>query len=61
MKNEIQADVKELLEQMLSTGLSSSLTIALRELASNIPSLKKDISEGLFFYFILFIFSVCCK
>ncbi len=48
VKNEIEGDVKELLEPMLSTGLSSSLTIALRELAKNIPSLKKDISEGMF-------------
>lgn len=32
---------------MLSTGLSSSLTIALRELAASIPSLRKDISEGM--------------
>ncbi|XP_065216693.1 serine/threonine-protein kinase mTOR isoform X2 [Planococcus citri] len=47
VKNEIKNDVKELLELMLSTGLSSSLTIALRELATNIPALKKDISEGL--------------
>jgi len=46
VKNEIQNDVKDLLEPMLSTGLSSSLTVALRELASNIPALKKDISEG---------------
>lgn len=48
VKSEIQADVKELLELMLSTGLSSSLTIALRELATSIPSLRKDISEGVY-------------
>lgn len=46
MENDIQSDVKDLLELMLSTGLSSSLTVALRELATNIPDLKKDISEG---------------
>lgn len=32
---------------MLATGLSSALTTALRELASAIPSLKRDISDGL--------------
>lgn len=31
---------------MLATGLSSTLTIALKELAVAVPSLRKDISEG---------------
>ncbi|GFN76929.1 mechanistic target of rapamycin (serine/threonine kinase) [Plakobranchus ocellatus] len=40
-------DVKELLESMLATGLSPALTAALRELAIQIPQLKKDIQDGL--------------
>jgi FKBP12-rapamycin complex-associated protein len=36
-----------LLEPMLATGLSSTLTTALRELAASIPTLKKEISDGL--------------
>ncbi|XP_035824600.1 serine/threonine-protein kinase mTOR isoform X2 [Aplysia californica] len=40
-------DVKELLESMLATGLSPALTAALRELATQIPQLKKDIQDGL--------------
>uniref|UniRef100_A0A1B6E046 Serine/threonine-protein kinase TOR n=1 Tax=Clastoptera arizonana TaxID=38151 RepID=A0A1B6E046_9HEMI len=47
VKTLIKTDVKELLEPMLATGLSSALTIALRELAMSIPQLKPDISEGL--------------
>ncbi|XP_046989267.1 serine/threonine-protein kinase mTOR isoform X1 [Schistocerca americana] len=43
----IRQDVKDLLEPMLATGLSPALTMALRELAANIPQLKRDISEGL--------------
>ncbi|GFS18339.1 serine/threonine-protein kinase mTOR [Elysia marginata] len=40
-------DVRELLESMLATGLSPALTAALRELAIQIPQLKKDIQDGL--------------
>ena len=40
-------DVHELLESMLSAGLSPALTAALRELAAMIPQLKKEIQEGL--------------
>lgn len=43
----ITNEVKDILESMYSTGLSSSLTICLREVAENIPTLKRDISEGL--------------
>ncbi|RZF43401.1 hypothetical protein LSTR_LSTR001662 [Laodelphax striatellus] len=43
----IKNDVQQLLEPMLATGLSPALTTALRELAANIPQLKRDISEGL--------------
>ncbi|BFZ23557.1 hypothetical protein BsWGS_26596 [Bradybaena similaris] len=40
-------DVKELLDSMLATGLSPALTAAMRELATQIPQLKKDIQDGL--------------
>ncbi|KAL3862460.1 hypothetical protein ACJMK2_008424 [Sinanodonta woodiana] len=40
-------DVRELLDSMLSTGLSPALTAALRDLATQIPQLKKDIQDGL--------------
>ncbi|KAH9523104.1 hypothetical protein Btru_065813 [Bulinus truncatus] len=40
-------DVKESLDNMLATGLSPALTAALRELAVQIPQLKKDIQDGL--------------
>lgn len=43
----VKDDVKELLDAMLATGLSPSLTTALQELATSIPQLKRDISEGL--------------
>jgi serine/threonine-protein kinase mTOR len=39
--------MREILEPMLATGLSSALTTALRELATAIPTLKRDISDGL--------------
>lgn len=45
-QNNIKTDLKELLEPMLALGLSPTLTIALKELAVAVPSLKKDISEG---------------
>ncbi|KAK3104575.1 hypothetical protein FSP39_005244 [Pinctada imbricata] len=40
-------DVRELLESMFATGLSPALTAALRDLATQIPQLKKDIQDGL--------------
>ncbi|XP_013416422.1 serine/threonine-protein kinase mTOR-like [Lingula anatina] len=40
-------DIKELLEPMLAVGLSPALTAALRDLATQIPQLKKDIQDGL--------------
>lgn len=43
----ITNEVKDILESMYSTGLSPALTVCLREVAENIPSLKRDISEGL--------------
>jgi len=43
----LAGEFKELLEAMLSVGLSPALTTCLRELASRIPVLKKDIAEGL--------------
>ena len=43
----IKDEVQMILETMLATGLSSSLTSALRNISYNIPSLKKDIQEGL--------------
>jgi len=36
-----------MLDSMLATGLSPALTTALREIQIQIPSLKKDINEGL--------------
>lgn len=47
VKDYIAKDIKDILEPMLSTGLTPSLTICLRDLAMNIPELKRDISEGL--------------
>ncbi|XP_053307789.1 serine/threonine-protein kinase mTOR isoform X5 [Spea bombifrons] len=43
----IQQDVKELLEPMLSVGLSPALTAVLYDLSRHIPQLKKDIQDGL--------------
>ncbi|XP_050511015.1 serine/threonine-protein kinase Tor [Diabrotica virgifera virgifera] len=40
-------DIPIILEQMLATGLSSSLTICLRELAKSVPAHKEKISLGL--------------
>ncbi|XP_054269929.1 serine/threonine-protein kinase mTOR-like [Macrosteles quadrilineatus] len=47
VKTLIKSDVRDLLEPMLATGLSPALTTSLRELATSIPQLKPDISEGL--------------
>ena len=43
----IQAPVKQLIEPMLAVGLSPSLTAALRDLATQIPGLKKNIQVSL--------------
>lgn len=43
----MRKDVHELLESMLATGLSPALTAALRDLAAQIPQLKKEIQDGL--------------
>ena len=46
-RSHLAGEFKELLEPMLSVGLSPALTTCLRELASRIPLLKKDIADGL--------------
>lgn len=43
----IAVEVKDLLEPMFESGLSPALTAALKDLAQQIPSLKKDIQSGL--------------
>ncbi|XP_013778468.1 serine/threonine-protein kinase mTOR-like [Limulus polyphemus] len=43
----VKNDIKDLLEPMMSGGLSPALTAALHELARRIPQLKKDIQDGL--------------
>lgn len=43
----VQEDIRQLLDAILATGLSPSLTTALRELATSVPVLKRDISQGL--------------
>ncbi|XP_060595349.1 serine/threonine-protein kinase mTOR-like [Ruditapes philippinarum] len=43
----MRKDVHDLLESMLATGLSPALTAALRDLAAQIPQLKKEIQDGL--------------
>lgn len=45
VKNCISKDVKDILEPMFSTGLTPGLTICLRELANNIPNIKREISD----------------
>ncbi|XP_041377661.1 serine/threonine-protein kinase mTOR-like isoform X2 [Gigantopelta aegis] len=44
---EMTHDIRELLDSMLATGLSPALTAALKDLATQIPLLKKDIQDGL--------------
>lgn len=46
-RTHLASEFKDLLEPMLSVGLSPALTTCLRELALRIPLLKKDIAEGL--------------
>lgn len=43
----ITNDVRDLLEPMVSTGLSPALTNALHELSIQIPSLKKEVQDSL--------------
>lgn len=45
VKNGISKDVKDILEPMFSTGLTPGLTICLRELAENIPNVKREVSD----------------
>lgn len=45
VKNGISKDVKDILEPMFSTGLTPGLTICLRELAENIPNIKREVSD----------------
>ncbi|XP_060066726.1 serine/threonine-protein kinase mTOR-like [Ylistrum balloti] len=40
-------DVRDMLDSMLATGLSPALTAALKDLATQIPQLKKEIQDGL--------------
>ncbi|XP_048250308.1 serine/threonine-protein kinase mTOR-like isoform X1 [Haliotis rufescens] len=47
MGPQMTRDIRELLDSMLATGLSPALTAALRDLATQIPQLKKDIQDGL--------------
>ncbi|XP_026495613.1 serine/threonine-protein kinase mTOR [Vanessa tameamea] len=47
VKDLVISDIKELLDAMFATGLSPSLTICLKELSQNLPTLKGEISEGL--------------
>ncbi|XP_053611167.1 serine/threonine-protein kinase mTOR isoform X2 [Plodia interpunctella] len=47
VKDLVISDIKELLDAMFATGLSPYLTICLKELSYNLPSLKGEISEGL--------------
>lgn len=46
-KSAIRGDILEMLDSMLATGLSPALTTALREIQIQIPSLKKEINDGL--------------
>lgn len=47
VKSGITEDIKEILESMFSTGLSPALTVCFRELAENVPHVKRRISDGL--------------
>lgn len=47
IKSGISQDIREILDSMISTGLSPALTICFRELAENVPAVKAHISEGL--------------
>lgn len=43
----VEDNIRQLLDPILATGLSPGLTTALRELATSVPVLKRDISQGL--------------
>uniref|UniRef100_A0A914W4K3 Serine/threonine-protein kinase TOR n=1 Tax=Plectus sambesii TaxID=2011161 RepID=A0A914W4K3_9BILA len=47
LKHEIEPQIKELLRPMFAGELSVGLTVALREMSKNIPSLRGDIQDGL--------------
>ncbi len=47
VKSYIRNEVRDMLEPMLTAGLSPALTSSLRELATYLPALKKDIADGL--------------
>ena len=47
VKSYIKNEVRAMLEPMLTAGLSPALTSSLRELATYLPALKKDIADGL--------------
>lgn len=47
VKDLVVTDIEDLLDAMFATGLSPSLTVCLRELSNNLPSLRGEISEGL--------------
>ena len=46
-RSHLTNEMKDLLDPMLAVGLSPALTTCLRELATSIPVLKRDIAEGL--------------
>jgi len=43
----VEEDIRQLLDAILATGLSPNLTTALRELATSIPDLRREVSQGL--------------
>ncbi|CAF4879166.1 unnamed protein product [Pieris macdunnoughi] len=47
VKDLVITEIKELLDALFATGLSPSLTICLKELSENLPSLREEISQGL--------------
>ncbi|XP_041982232.1 serine/threonine-protein kinase mTOR-like [Aricia agestis] len=47
MKENVAAEIKELLDPMCTTGLTPQLTTCFKELSHNIPSIKKDITDRL--------------
>lgn len=47
LETSIARDMRDILDSMLFTGLSPALTAALRDLATYIPQMKKDIQDGL--------------
>ncbi len=47
VRHRIKNEIADMLDSMLSVGLSSSLTTALHELALYIPAFKREIADGL--------------